>query len=696
MDQKENKEHKEHKEKIVTKIMKKPSLPQHFIHRAIEQKNIEKQTEQMEQTEYLIHQWKETFQKMKQKEERKKNIIAEIFPDEENDEKNYSHNKNNSSIEDKTLEDKDKTLEDNDKTLEDKIVSEKTKTIFKQTKKTAEDKITLEKTKILFKQAKKTPEDKIVLKQIEEIHSQETDLKEEKANHSITSLFATIAPDNEEENHRLSDASVFNNDTFFCEYEEELSFSDETMVAEPIMATAIDVTQNEVSLNGVHLQANDETLIKKVPLQDNHDNIIQKKVPLQDNDDDTIQKKVPLQDEYDADMTLLWEEKIEVNVNIETPELISPLTGKILLLDKDKILIGRANDTDMMLIDDYISRYHLELRKTPLGYTLKNIGTNDILIEKQIIKQQTNIQLEQKILANNNTTVLSKETTIYIGDHILYYIPKNTQQPQTPASQRIQTQKYHFYQGLAEQKRELLEAAQMQKYLTPSRAIFDNLGIGMWFQYMAINDLSGDFFLYHKEEDSIYFCLGDVSGHGSAAALLANQISGMFRILAQQQQTTEDIIKILNQNIYNAKRKTHNLYALINALKVTQNRIDFSIAGNAVPPLYYNAEENKVISLDTPSTPAGLLTSEHFKIYTDHIDFKENDLLILFTDGVTEAQMHDKSLLEYERTQEQLTKQIQEYTILENFLENFLIWLKKNSEIKDDLSIVLIGKLPTT
>jgi pSer/pThr/pTyr-binding forkhead associated (FHA) protein len=78
-------------------------------------------------------------------------------------------------------------------------------------------------------------------------------------------------------------------------------------------------------------------------------------------------------------MTLLWEEKIEVNVNIETPELISPLTGKILLLDKDKILIGRANDTDMMLIDDYISRYHLELRKTPLGYTLKNIGTNDIL-----------------------------------------------------------------------------------------------------------------------------------------------------------------------------------------------------------------------------------------------------------------------------------------------------------------------------
>ena len=677
MDQKENKEHKEHKEKIVTKIMKKPSLPQHFIHRAIEQKNIEKQTEQMEQTEYLIHQWKETFQKMKQKEERKKNIIAEIFPDEENDEKNYSHNKNNSSIEDKTLEDKDKTLEDNDKTLEDKIVSEKTKTIFKQTKKTAEDKITLEKTKILFKQAKKTPEDKIVLKQIEEIHSQETDLKEEKANHSITSLFATIAPDNEEENHRLSDASVFNNDTFFCEYEEELSFSDETMVAEPIMATAIDVTQNEVSLNGVHLQANDETLIKKVPLQDNHDNIIQKKVPLQDNDDDTIQKKVPLQDEYDADMTLLWEEKIEVNVNIETPELISPLTGKILLLDKDKILIGRANDTDMMLIDDYISRYHLELRKTPLGYTLKNIGTNDILIEKQIIKQQTNIQLEQKILANNNTTVLSKETTIYIGDHILYYIPKNTQQPQTPASQRIQTQKYHFYQGLAEQKRELLEAAQMQKYLTPSRAIFDNLGIGMWFQYMAINDLSGDFFLYHKEEDSIYFCLGDVSGHGSAAALLANQISGMFRILAQQQQTTEDIIKILNQNIYNAKRKTHNLYALINALKVTQNRIDFSIAGNAVPPLYYNAEENKVISLDTPSTPAGLLTSEHFKIYTDHIDFKENDLLILFTDGVTEAQMHDKSLLEYERTQEQLTKQIQEYTILENFLENFLIWLKK-------------------
>ncbi|NUM35054.1 MAG: SpoIIE family protein phosphatase [Candidatus Brocadiae bacterium] len=398
----------------------------------------------------------------------------------------------------------------------------------------------------------------------------------------------------------------------------------------------------------------------------------------------------------EPEMTLMWDTDAPMEHAVQiSPRLISPSSGEILSLEKDLIYIGRSVSCDMCLVDDYVSRQHLEFKKIPMGFIVKNIGKNDVFIEKRSPQNNVlegKITLEQRTLKPAESTLLLQEATIIIGTQILYYF-SGTDEKETSSEGQLHERKFNFYKNLANQKKELLDAAQLQKTLIPPKVIFEDIQIGVWFKYMAINDLSGDFFLYHREGNSLYFCLGDVSGHGAAAALMASQISGMFRILAEKQEDVEEIAQSINSNLFKAKRRTHNLYALVNILKVTSNGIQLCIAGNSVPPLYYNARENELISLDTPSTPTGLFTSGHFKTYLDALKFEKNDMLIMFTDGVTEAEMIDGSLLEYDRTQEYIQHQIQQNQPWEFFLDNFLVWLKQHCEIRDDLSIVLIGKL---
>ena len=67
-------------------------------------------------------------------------------------------------------------------------------------------------------------------------------------------------------------------------------------------------------------------------------------------------------------------------------------------------------------------------------------------------------------------------------------------------------------------------------------------------------------------------------------------------------------------------------------------------------------------------------------------------MLIMFTDGVTEAEMLDGGLLEYQRAQGQIAAKIQERTPVADFLDSFVSWLTQTSEIKDDLSMVLLTR----
>lgn len=408
----------------------------------------------------------------------------------------------------------------------------------------------------------------------------------------------------------------------------------------------------------------------------------------------SIEESMSGESAAEAEMTLMWkgDEDKDTDTGDSIPAcLIAPANGQILSLPEKKIVIGRLPGCDLHLLDEYVSRQHLEL--VPIaggGHLLRNVGKNEVIVEKNE-PGGGEFKVSQKFLKPGESTFLAGEVIIIIGTQVLYYFFFTRDQAKHFDISPYQ-RKCKFFTNLAKQKKELLDASQLQKVLTPRKTAFDDIFTSVWFKYFAIDDLSGDFFLSHKKENSLFLCLGDVSGHGPAAALWAGHISGMFKILANERERLSDILECMNVQLTSSKPKEYNLYALVTLVRVTNDRVELAIGGNYVPPLYYCAATGEMRPLNAPSNPVGIMPVGQFKMYTDELEFKEGDMLILFTDGVIEAEMEDGAQVGYKKAQERMESQMKDGVPAEQFLDVFLTWLKDTSEIQDDLSMVLVGR----
>lgn len=403
-------------------------------------------------------------------------------------------------------------------------------------------------------------------------------------------------------------------------------------------------------------------------------------------------------DASEAEMTLVWGTKSKRLKALQVyPEILSPATGKILQLTQKTAIVGRAPTCDLCLLDKYISRQHLEFSPTEEGFSLKNIGKNEIIVEKKIAippghDTKSIAGYKGKILKPGDSTSLRQEAMIILGEQILYFFNAPALGDDSPGAM-AQKRKYNIYKNIVRQQEELAEAGEFQRILTPGRKIFEDLGMGVWFKYRAIGDLCGDFFLYHKKQDALFLCMGDVSGHGAAAALWASNIAGMFKTLAATKENPQEIVYFMNEQLIGQKPEGKILYALANVIKVTSQSLEICIAGNYVPPLLYSAKTQTLRALNVPATPLGIMQPGQFKVYSGTLEFCENDMLILFTDGVIEALLSDGSQIGYQGAKELIEEQIRQKISQENFLDSFYSWLDRNSEIYDDLSMVLISKL---
>ena len=84
----------------------------------------------------------------------------------------------------------------------------------------------------------------------------------------------------------------------------------------------------------------------------------------------------------EAEMTMMWDTESSAELQM-VAELISPASGQIVYLDKEKITIGRSPACDLCLYDEYVSRQHIEISRVVLGFLVKNIGKNIVIVEKK-------------------------------------------------------------------------------------------------------------------------------------------------------------------------------------------------------------------------------------------------------------------------------------------------------------------------
>ena len=193
--------------------------------------------------------------------------------------------------------------------------------------------------------------------------------------------------------------------------------------------------------------------------------------------------------------------------------------------------------------------------------------------------------------------------------------------------------------------RETLDKAKFEQELKVAAAIQQSLlpvggREGVFFSTaaasLACRAVGGDFYDYIDLPTGQFgFIVGDVAGKGSPAALLAAAVLGMFSAEANYQPKAASLITRLNHGLFRRAIEARFLTTFYGMLG-TDGSLTYCNAGHNAPMI---VSPSGVRRLETGGVVLGLFEHAAFDEETVHLE--PGDLVVAFSDGVSEA-MNEK------------------------------------------------------
>jgi len=151
--------------------------------------------------------------------------------------------------------------------------------------------------------------------------------------------------------------------------------------------------------------------------------------------------------------------------------------------------------------------------------------------------------------------------------------------------------------------------------------------------------ISGDYFDFFRFSDGAHgLAIGDVAGHGIAASLHMATLQALLRTLIPMSDSTVGVVEHLHRLLVHNVRFSNFVTLFLGAYDVASRRFAYTNAGHN-PPLVLRAggSQADIRTWLWPTGPAlGLVESAEFS--TGVLQLAVGDLLLLYTDGVTEAE----------------------------------------------------------
>jgi len=182
------------------------------------------------------------------------------------------------------------------------------------------------------------------------------------------------------------------------------------------------------------------------------------------------------------------------------------------------------------------------------------------------------------------------------------------------------------------QQAELDVAAQMHLTLVPP---IDRhaAGLSIFGRSDASTEMGGDLIdiVLNGEQTDVF--LADVSGHGVRAGVLMAMVKSAIRTRLLGGAPLADLVGALNEVVGQVKEAS--MFVTFAALRFHgPRRFEYTSAGH-LPILWYRAALGEVRGLYAENLPLGVDDSEAY--VTAHAECESGDLLVLYTDGLTEV-----------------------------------------------------------
>jgi sigma-B regulation protein RsbU (phosphoserine phosphatase) len=195
-------------------------------------------------------------------------------------------------------------------------------------------------------------------------------------------------------------------------------------------------------------------------------------------------------------------------------------------------------------------------------------------------------------------------------------------------------------------------------------------------------DVGGDWYDFIPFEDGCWgLVLADVSGKGTAAALLMSATRAMLRSLTETCSSPAETLSKLNRRMvedFPSGRFVTLIYAVLDP---TNRALKFASAGHP-PPLLVTSDEARFLEVES-GTPLGLAKSE----FSDtEVHLPEGSRLVLYSDGITEA----AGLSEEEYGPSRLSDHVLEpYASGDSILADVRRYVN-GAELQDDATVIFV------
>ena len=231
---------------------------------------------------------------------------------------------------------------------------------------------------------------------------------------------------------------------------------------------------------------------------------------------------------------------------------------------------------------------------------------------------------------------------------------------------------------------ELRIARDIQMSMVPS--LFpDYEGLDMFAAMAPAKEVGGDLYGYVLQGDTLYFCVGDVSGKGVPASLFMAQSTRLFRTLASEGMMPADIAVRMNNALAENNETGMFVTMFIGLLNLKTGHLDYCNCGHNAPII-----DGQFLKMEYDNQPLGLWEDDPF--YGECIDDIRDKQLLVYTDGLNEAENPQQELLGNARLLELMadTKSLTSQQVLE-MLINAVEEHRAGADPNDDLTLMCLS-----
>ena len=236
-------------------------------------------------------------------------------------------------------------------------------------------------------------------------------------------------------------------------------------------------------------------------------------------------------------------------------------------------------------------------------------------------------------------------------------------------------------------------AKRLQMMVLPPKTELDEVADLDIAGYMEpADEVGGDYYDVLQVGDSVYLSIGDVTGHGLSSGVVMLMAQTAFLTLSQNGERDMDrILSVLNQVLYrNILRIRENKNMTLAAIQYKDNHYNLVGQHESVIICRANGEIEEIDTIDL-GFPIGLEDDIDDFIASKQFELAPDDVILLYTDGVTEAENHQQEQFGVEALIETLVKyhQLNAQEIVDHIMEDVYGFID-GSLIHDDISMMVI------